>query len=280
MLRSHRQHGARERDVHVFLLWPAALAQADRILEDVESNFRIHELISVRWSPGRYAENLARFYGPQLPPGVDKLAETGAGDFLVAIVSDPSPSYRLRPRTTGHERVNARVFDAKQRYRNWTGGGHLVHATNDRAEAERDLFLLFGRTVGSVSDREGRARPEVQTLEADLVGADGWSSLEEMLTAMEHSGGYALLNPGSADPPVLLTHEEWAVEILKARPGGDGRYEATVAGATLVLEISWVGDGRLPAARQAAILRNAQGRSVLGRVAAPFRRLSRRPARG
>jgi hypothetical protein len=271
--------------VHLFLLWPTALPEADRILADVERGFRIHELIRLRWSRQLFGENLRRFYGPQLPPGVDKLAETGTGDLLLAVVSDPAPKYRLRPRTTGRERVNASVFDAKQRYREWTGGLHLVHATNDRAEAERDIFLLLGRTVASVRPAEGGRRPPVQTVEADLIGAHGWSSFDELLTAMEHSGGYALLNPGSPGPPVLLTHEEWAVEILKARPAREagGLYETIVGGDPFALEIWWVGDGRLPADRQAAILNDVtRTNGVLAASAADqeYVKLSRRRGRG
>ncbi|MFL5950437.1 MAG: hypothetical protein ACJ74M_02430 [Gaiellaceae bacterium] len=256
MLRGRRAGG--DRDIHLFLLWPAALAELDRILDDVAKSFRIHELVSVEWTPAHFGENLERFYGRQLPPGVDKLAETGSGDFLVAVVSDPAPRYRRRARTAGRERVNVHVFDAKQRYRAWTGGGHLVHATNDRAEAERDLFLLFGRSLGSVSQFAGPGRPEVERAAVDLVGARGWSSFGELLTAMEHSGGYAHLNPGSSGPPLLLTYSEWARRILKARPvdAGASRCEVDVAGGLQPLDVWWVGDGRLPAAWQLAILRD------------------------
>ena len=267
-------------DVHVFLIWPTAAAHADRILADIEQLFCVHELIRVRWTGERFAENLGRFYGPALPPGVDKLTETGQGDLQVVVISDPAPRYRLRRRTVGRARVNANVFDAKQRYRSWTGGGHLVHATNDRLEAERDLFLLFARTVESVAPSDCRTRPAVQLVESDLVGATGWSSLQELLTAVELSGGYALLNPDEPEPPRLVTRDAWAAEILKARPAGDGRYhEALIAGAPTPLELSWVGDDSLPAAWQEAIVRDATRAASGVLVAAPADRFYARVER-
>jgi hypothetical protein len=243
------------------VLWPAALPQAERILADVERRFCIHELVTVCWSRAHFAENLARFYGPLLPPGVDKQAEVGEGDILVAVVSDPAPRYRLRPRTEGKELVNARVFDAKQRYRRWTGGGHLVHATNDAAEAERDLFLLFGRSLDSVAFSDCRGRPQGVRFAGDLVGADGWSSLRELFRALDVSGGYALLNPDAVGAAAILAQDPWAANILKARAVGPGRlHEVSVGGSAVPLVVSCIGDGTRPAAWQRAILRNARRR--------------------
>jgi hypothetical protein len=244
-------------DVHLFLLWPAALVQADRILADVERRFRIRELVRVHWSPERFPENLRRFYGASLPAGVDKHGQTGEGDLLVVLVTDPTPQYRLRRRTIGKALVNANVFDAKQRYREWTGS-HLVHATNDSRETAKDLFLLFGRRADDVARSEGRARPAVQSCASDIVGADGWASLEQLLTALELSGGYALLGDELGQPLTVLTWDSWTAAILKARRLGDGQiHEVLVANEPTPLVLSWIGDGLLPTAWQEAILRSA-----------------------
>jgi hypothetical protein len=161
-------------DVHVFILWSAAAPQADRIVADLRRKFELLDAYRITWAPDRFAENVRRFYGADLPERLDKAAGSGAGPFVVYVVRDPEPVYAPRLRSSGDSPpANAKAYDSKQRYREWTGGGFRVHATNTPDEAARDVFLLLGRTLESYAgapsvswDREPVA------LSAGVVGAD------------------------------------------------------------------------------------------------------------
>ncbi len=142
---------AREPEIHVFVLWSNALGQEERILRDISDEFVVRDVRRVSWPAAEFSWNLTRFYGGTLPPRAEKERHCGTDPFLVVVVEDPEPSYA--PRRTPKGVVNARTFDAKQRHRRWTGGGHRIHASLDPTEAEHDLFLLLGRRTAEYRSR-------------------------------------------------------------------------------------------------------------------------------
>src|SRR5205823_2854057 len=133
-------------DVHVVIVWSNALHAADRILADLR-RFELLASYRVEWRPERFDENVRRFYGYDLPERVDKAAGSGSAPFLLLVVRDPAPEYGVRERSWGLGPVNVATYDGKQRWREWAGGDFRVHATVDRGEAARDVFLLLGRRL-------------------------------------------------------------------------------------------------------------------------------------
>jgi hypothetical protein len=180
-------------DVHVFVLWSAALPQTATIVADLRQKFELLDARRITWAPQRFAENLRRFYGFELPERADKVSGSGAGPFIVYVVRDPAPVYELRARSRGIASANVHVYDSKQLYREWTGGGFRVHATNAADDAARDVFLLLGRTLESYA-----AAPSITwdgdpvPWTADVVGADGWASRDQLLTALALTSGGVL----------------------------------------------------------------------------------------
>jgi hypothetical protein len=241
-------------ELHLFLLWSKAREREAAILSDLGSRFTILDAVEVEWTRARFAENLTRFYGQALPPGSDKELHCGDGPFLLVVVADASPLYRTRKRPQGREIVNAATFDAKSRYREWTGGGHRVHATLSQHELARDLFLLLGAEPSRYDDPAlwpGTTR----TLRRDLLGAEGWESVEQLVHALEVALGCVVLDAGSARPLALLVDDLWWAEALaRAEPQADGTLRVTVAGAPLELTLHEVGDGSLEREWQEALL--------------------------
>ena len=246
-------------EIHAFLLWANALPRSDAILADIQSRFALVDVVRIEWSRDAFASNLTRFYGQSLESGSEKELHCGNGPFLVVVVEDPEPTYAWRRTTRGRARVNVRMFDAKKRYRRWTGGGHRVHSTVTPREADRDLFLLLGLRSADCADGR-RWDGTVSAQHRDLLGADGWESRAQLLTAIELVVGYVALvsaaAPAGADelPRLLVEDRWWTAQIATCsdRPADD--MLAPVAGTQLPLVLSKLGDGSLSASWQHRLL--------------------------
>ena len=218
-------------EVHVFLLWSKARVQEDRILTDLAERFRILDVVDVVWTEGRlFAESLSRMYGEALPPGSDKELHCGSGPFLVVVVEDPTPRYGVRRTSRGRAVVNTAVFDARQRYRTWTGGGFRVHASDSVLEAERNLLLLFGEGADHVGSGPSPS-PSPRHHSADPVGAHGWASLEELERVIGAYGGRLRPATDEHGHHVVASDAWWVERLLGGDEIAPGTRTVLVAGS-------------------------------------------------
>jgi peptidoglycan/xylan/chitin deacetylase (PgdA/CDA1 family) len=230
-----------DREIHVFVLWSRALEAYGEILRDIERNFLIRDVFRVSWSKDTFSRSMSRFYGGLLPPKAEKEEHCGTDPFIVVVVEDERPRYGARrsPKLS----VNVRMFDAKQRYRSWTGGGHRVHASVDPLEAEHDLFLLLRRRSEEYLAVESRWTGEIGEV-GELAGTHGWRDLDELVTALEVAAqSQRLPSTEDATPALrmLVSNRVRAVLTADARPHFarlDSRlHDVTVGGETIVLEL-------------------------------------------
>lgn len=238
-------------EVHLFLLWSHARETEAAILADVTTRFRLLEAVEVEWSREHFARSLTRLYGTALPPGSDKEQHGGTGPFLVLVVEVAAPRYRRRRTGAGRILVETTMFDARTRYRGWTGGGYRVHASLDRVEAERDLFLVLGRRAASFGEREGSGAPwPPDILRADPVGTQAWRSVDELLTALAVTTEctVAPAAPG-ADLAVTVDDLWWAEQIIGGRPVGESAREVDVNGSPYTVALRAAPRAEPPAAR-------------------------------
>ena len=225
-------------------------------MADMAKRFTIVDVVEIIWSQGLFAENLTRLYGQALPSGSEKEQHCGTGPFLLALVEDTCPRYARRRLGSGRAVVNTATLDAKQRYRSWTGGGHRVHATLSPHETERDLFLLLGerpeRFLGAPS-WDGTTR----TLRLDLTGARGWSTAAELLTALDVTLRYVVLQAADERQLLQLLVDDlwWARAIAKADRLAGSLHTVEIAGNLVEIDLRETGDGSLMLAWQSAILR-------------------------
>ncbi len=173
-------------NTHLLIVWETATHRISEIEEDLESRFQVLQSFHIQWSREHIHKNMGRFYGKKLPDIADKVSHCGEGEFVVYFITDPTPDWAVMKTSSGLQLVNRHVFDAKKIYREMTGGGHRVHATNNQAETLRDAVLLFGLELPE-------ARGSDVPICRDLVGAGAWGSLTEMFSVMNLCTRYVVL---------------------------------------------------------------------------------------
>jgi hypothetical protein len=257
--------GHRSAEIHLFVLWAAALAHADAIYDDLQQHFDLVDSVRVHWRPEAFEENLLRLYGSSLAQRTEKMASVGVDPFHVLVVRDRAPAYGPRRRSWGIGPANVHTYDAKARYRQWAGGGSRVHATLDVREAERDVFMLLGRRLDELVDAPAVPwmREPYRESNDDIVGAPHWDSLRQLLTALEVCVPHVVLwrRPRTSRGEVLtlLVDERERAATVAAGWGGLGAsrsVECSAAGERVVLDLRETGDGTLDREWQRAVLRH------------------------
>lgn len=180
-------------EIHLFILWQRARYKENLILHDMAEHFSILKKYAISWSQELVACNFTRFYGVNLPANSGKEKECGKGEFLLCIVRDEHPRYAERMTSRGPEIVNTNMFDAKQRYRQWTQGGHKVHATNNEKETNHDLKLLLGKNIPAFLSEVTDYSDEIVYLQKDLEGAKGWDSISQLFGVLNDTVSYVIL---------------------------------------------------------------------------------------
>lgn len=200
-------------EIHLFIVWQNGSGSLPRILDDLAANFKIAEHFQVNWSEKHFSRNMTRFYGEHLPSGSFKEVHCGRGPFSAIIVEDMSPVYEKRKTSRGIENVNIRTFDAKSRYRKWTGGGHRIHSTNNVAEAEHDIWLLLHKAPNFFLETpqwDGRC----EKFYGDLLGADGWENLQQLFDTLNRLTNYVVLRNFECLPHEYLLEDHGDIDLL------------------------------------------------------------------
>lgn len=138
-------------EIHLFILWQKARKCEKKILDDISVNFKILQKIEIDWRDN-FSSKISAFYGENLPPHSEKEKHVGVGKFLLVIVLDETPLYSIRRTSKGAKLVNINMFDSKEMYRKWTGGGHKIHASNDLVESEHDLEKILGKNLEELKE--------------------------------------------------------------------------------------------------------------------------------
>lgn len=133
-----------DKNLFLFIIWDKAKLYKTEILNDLGKKFEIRNIFNVNWSKDNFINNLARFYCDSKTSIFDKAKyDTGFEQFTVVLVNDYNPKYEYRQTSRGRELVNSNIYDAKQEYRSIVGGTK-IHSTNNSAETNSNLTLLFG----------------------------------------------------------------------------------------------------------------------------------------
>lgn len=183
-------------NLFLYIIWSTAYYKKQEILEDIGNTFDIQKVIEVEWTKDKFAENLSRFYGQKLPRNSFKEKACGTDPFTLVVVEDKNPVYEMRLTSRGdQERVNIHAFDKKTLYRKWTtpetGKKHSrIHGTNSIEETEHDLTLLLGMSPEEFVEKKDSI-PDKWC--HDIVGAEGWESLEQLFYVLNHTCRYVVL---------------------------------------------------------------------------------------
>ncbi|WP_424004029.1 hypothetical protein [Maribacter sp. IgM3_T14_3] len=242
-------------EVHVFIVWSKGLNQKEKILNDVRQHFEILQCIDTTWSKQKFPENLSRFYGENLPKNSSKEKHCGTDTFLCIIIRDKQPVYELRETSKGIKPVNINMFDAKQRYREWTGGGHKIHGSDNVTEARSNIYLLYGiQYEDFLNTKESEVN---KTFTDDLIGAHGWNSLDQVFSAFNELAKYVVLRNFvniedelknlHPDIDVLTDNKRLLADISNAKPTySDKRrvqYLVKINEQKVFFDFRFIGDG-------------------------------------
>ena len=266
--------------IHDLVIWPKAAGFAGRILEDLHASFNVLSQITIRWDENRLYDNFRVFYSKswqRFPSSklrkaiTDKAEYCGCGDFLLIVFEDHSPEMGFEQTTDGRSFVNTRVFDKKGKYRMLTGGGHLVHASNNAAETDRDLTLLLGVGTDDFLKTRKNLGPESTRVCRNCTGVDGYESLTSLLYTLNHCIEYCVLRNyeclpdrffvgGHDDIDLLVEDLSFIVNLTSAKPisGSENRidYSIRIGGVDAQFDFRHVGDNYYDPAWERNILKN------------------------
>lgn len=209
-------------ETHLFVIWQNGRYKEPEILADMSSHFTLLKKYGITWSPQYVSSDFTRFYGVNLPSNSGKEIECGTGEFLLCVVRDENPVYEERMTSRGPETVNINLFDAKQRYRSWTGGGHKIHGTNNETETNHDLTLLIGKNIRDFLTEYPTPQPEIEHIKKDVEGANGWDSLSHLYYVLNSTIPYVVLRnyeslPEKYDPSIHGDIDLLVANIKNAR---------------------------------------------------------------
>lgn len=216
-------------ELHLFIIWSNAKYREAEILSDLATRFKILGIHTVTWEKRHFSANLTRFYGENLPPHSNKERICGNGPFTLVVVMDEHPLYRIRKTSKGHAVVNVNIFDSKEMYRYWTGGGHMIHGTNSVAEVKHDIVLLTGSSLTDYYNRaKDREEPLTEAFDA-MPGEDHWDSMDQLLYVLNETVEYVVLRNFSGlfsdyghsihgDVDILTNNRYLAKLALNAKP--------------------------------------------------------------
>lgn len=204
-------------NLFLYIIWNTAYYKKEDIIADIKKSFVVHKIMEVHWTPEKFSENLSRFYGQKLPPNSFKEKACGIGAFTLIVFEDAAPEYEMRKTSRGKdEKVNIHTFDKKTLYREWTKPeGRIVHSrihgTNSPEETEHDLTLLTGLCPEDFVKKE-KELPEI--IRHDLIGADGWTDLEQLFYVLKHTCRYVVLRNFEGLPDAFHVGPHADIDIL------------------------------------------------------------------
>ncbi|MCM3378794.1 MULTISPECIES: hypothetical protein [Shouchella] len=202
-------------ELHLFIIWEHARYKEKEILENIQQNFEIKEVYEIKWDEKLFSNNLSRFYGTKLPDNSFKEKHCGKGKFLLIIVLDRTPQYFKRSTSRGEELVNTKMFDSKELYRSWTGGGHKVHGTNSPHETNHDITLLLGiDSEEYLKYNYGKWEGDIKRIEKDIIGAKGWKNIGELFYTLNNTINYLVLRNFECLPDEYNMKDHGDIDLL------------------------------------------------------------------
>jgi len=242
-------------EVHLIIVWSKGLAEKDKIINDAKTKFTVLEEYYITWTQEKFSENLSRFYGENLPKNSRKEKHCGADTFLCLVVLDKAPKYNVRTTSKGGKVVNVNLFDTKQLYRDWTGGGHKIHATDNIKESKYQLALLVNKSYFDYLTADNFSGETIDLVQ-DLVGIDGWENINEVFSVLQNASNYLVLrnyenleeevNALHPDIDILCDDKELFVRLINGKASTRKKYRVqyrvSVGGKAVCFDVRHVGD--------------------------------------
>ena len=252
--------------IHDLIIWPNASDYREKIIQDIRSEFRIIAIITLNWESSKVYDNFRVFYSKswrffsasKLQKAIrDKADHCGTGSFTLLVFEDATPFLSVAETTEGKRLVNLNVFNKKQYYRGMTGGGHLIHTSNDESETDRDLCLLLGRGTDDFIQTYSSGEEIEFHLSRDCSGVGGYDSLNSLFYTLNHTISYCVLRnfeiipdlffaQGHEDIYLLTKDYSHIVNLTLAKPISGSEYRVDnsikIGGVDVPFDFRYVGD--------------------------------------
>jgi hypothetical protein len=249
-------------ELGVFVAWPDAQQDHERILAHIRRRFDLRRVYEIRWTREVVLENYTRFLGGSyaLPAPTLGKAPSREHPILLMTVVDHSPRHQLKSTSRGTTRINERFLDTTREIQGWTGAGTMLHGSLSAAQATRDLVLLLGTDPKEhLYENPQPWNGSVEQVHRDLSGAHGWSSPTELFHALNHTVRYIVMRNFERLPDCLHVGSHEDVDILtddyreilavmnaypnvRCIPRWGGPYWVRIAGHPTWFDVRYVGD--------------------------------------
>lgn len=258
-------------NIFIFIIWKNAYKHRKEIILDIKDNFNIRNIIRIKWDSNKWEENLSRLYGAKLEDIKAKIKECGKEEFTLIILEDPKPVYKKRTTSHGEEIVNINMFDKKNKYRELTGGGFLIHASNSIKETNHDLTLLLGFNIEDYLVHFDLNKNEVE-YKNNVIGCDGWNNISDILYVLNNCCNYVVLRDfendleelnynANYDADILCDNLSSTVKVLNAKQiyiNDSWLYQMKLNNKYILFDIKYVGDDYYCESLEKDILNNRE----------------------
>ncbi len=238
-------------EIHLFIIWEKGLHKQQEIEAKLIESFELLDVYRVNWPRERFARELSRFYGENLPPNSHKERHCGSGSFMCYVVRDSTPNYALRQTSKGLRLVNANIFDKKALFRKMTNHGHLIHASDNLVESKTQLYILTGRTHDSYRESIGG------NLTLKETAGFAVNSIGDLFDALNATQNYVVLRnyeqlkdglmEDHPDIDLLTDDLSSLVRVLGAKKRFNDlnsvQYHLAINGKDVSLDVRNIGDG-------------------------------------
>lgn len=182
-----------ENDFHLFMIWEGGLEKTQQIIEEIQTKFDVFFQARVNWNQDKITENISRFYKIDDKDLIKNHCKNKArqGSFYCLVVEDKNPKYNYRQNVSGPIRlVNTNNLEVKRKIRS-SMNGNFLHSSSCPEEFFEQIYLLFNsELINNIFSKE--LTEQVIDYNKDLVGSNGWSSLEEYFNVLNKCSDYLI----------------------------------------------------------------------------------------
>lgn len=167
------------KELQVFLIWDKGRVKEQEIIADIANKYQILQVFEISWNPKYFPANITRFYNKNMRGGYSKTKQSGTGKFLFLICFDNQPAYQYVAER--NIEVNTNAILNKSAYRQWTGGGFLVHASDNYNEVEENLLFMLGMNNQEVLTQFNQPwNGEYLPFDKNMPGSPEWKNMEQL----------------------------------------------------------------------------------------------------
>jgi len=259
-----------EKDLQVVVIWSKARIKEKEIIEELNNNFNILNCFELSWTEKNIDDNFHRIYDVAPTGGVaGKRSEVGDESFIVVVIEDLNPVYQYRFDASGRFKiVNSNIVDKKNLFRKWVGGSYMVHSTDNLREFFNNSVLFFGKDKTFELIKNQQWDNKILKVSSDLVGANGWNSVEELFETLNLTTQYVVLRGAgtieetvktlSGDIDILCSNIGEFTASANARNIWNSKnfFHVNIAGQDVLFDIRYVGDDYFDKEWQKNIIQN------------------------